>query len=134
MRAALWPDCGADEHAREIDGFFDGAAASAVFVAERPDGGLAGFLEAETRGQAEGCETRPVGYIEGWYVDEDVRRRGIGRRLVEAAEAWARGCGYAEMASDCEIHNEVSLRAHVAIGYRETAREIHFCKPLGDGT
>jgi aminoglycoside 6'-N-acetyltransferase I len=97
MRSALWPDCGVDEHAREIDGFFDVAADSAVFVAERPDGGLAGFLD-------------------------------------EAAEAWARGCGYAEMASDCEIHNEVSLRAHVAIGYRETAREIHFCKPLGDGT
>src|SRR5262245_29694046 len=133
MRRALWPECEPDALDREMDEYLAAPPTAAVFVAERPDGRLAGFLEAETRAQAEGCETRPVGYIEGWYVDADVRRQGVGRRLVEAAESWARGRGYAEMASDCVIDNETSLRAHTAIGYRETVREIHFRKPLADG-
>ncbi len=30
------------------------------------------------------------------------------------------------MASDCLIDNEVSYHAHLAIGYRETERLIHF--------
>ena len=76
-----------------------------VFVAERPDGGLCGFLEAAIRSRANGCDSTPVGYIEGWYVDEDVRRQGVGRALVEAAEAWARSKGCRQMASDAELWN-----------------------------
>ena len=35
---------------------------------------------------ADGCTTHPVGYVEGWYVDPDVRRKGVGKALVAAAE------------------------------------------------
>ncbi len=38
--------------------------------------------------------------------------------------------GYAEMASDCLVENDVSLFAHTALGYTETGRLIHFRKPL----
>ena len=48
----------------------------AVFVADRGNGQLGGFLEASLRRYADGCSTSPVGYIEGWYVDDDVRRQG----------------------------------------------------------
>ena len=64
-----------------------------VFVLERPDGRLGGFLEAGTRKYAEGCVTAPVGYIEGWFVDENLRRQGHGHELVNAAEDWARSQG-----------------------------------------
>ena len=74
----------------------------------------------------------PVGYIEGWYVNPDLRQAGWGRALVQAAEAWARSRGYAEIASDCLLENEVSLRAHTALGFEETERLIHFRKPLTD--
>ena len=49
---------------------------AAVFVLERPDGkSLAGYVEAGTRSVVDGCSTSPVGYIEAWYVDPDVRLR-----------------------------------------------------------
>jgi aminoglycoside 6'-N-acetyltransferase I len=92
MRRALWDDCPDDQHESEVDGIL-GSDTEEVFVAERPECGLCGFVEASIRPWAIGCEAKPVGYIEGWYVDPDVRREGVGRRLVEAAEAWARSRG-----------------------------------------
>ena len=38
---------------------------------------------------AHGCQSSPVGYIEAWYVDPDVRRQGYGHALLAAAEGWA---------------------------------------------
>ena len=125
MRAVLWPDCTLDQHCEEVDDYLREKAAVA-FVAARPDGRLAGFVESTIRPQAECCDTRPVGYVEGWYVDADVRRHGVGRRLVRAAERWARGLGCTEMGSDCLLENDVSLRAHLAMGYEERERLIHF--------
>ena len=61
-----------------------------TFVVESTGGGLCGFIEVSLRDYAEGCQTSPVAYIEGWYVDEHCRRRTLGTRLVQAAEAWAR--------------------------------------------
>ncbi len=125
MRVALWPDSTSEKHREEIDEYLREKAAVA-YVAVRPDGRLAGFVEATIRPHADACDTSPVGYVEGWYVDADVRRRGVGRRLVRAAERWARARGCTEMGSDCLLENDGSLRAHLAIGYEERERLIHF--------
>jgi aminoglycoside 6'-N-acetyltransferase I len=129
MRLALWPETISEEHLSEMDATFEGAL-TPVFVAERTGGGLGGFLEAATRSYADGCTTRPVGYIEGWYVDEDLRRQGVGGLLVQAAEEWARTCGLKEMASDTWLDNEASIKAHLALGYEEADRLVVFCKTL----
>lgn len=130
MRDALWPDA-FDDHVREIGMHFQQPRPNtAVFVAIRANGKLGGFLEVDTRDYAEGCDTRNVGYIEGWYVDPDLRRQNIGRALIAAAENWARRLGCKEMASDCELHNDVSFKAHLASGYKEVERVIHFRKSL----
>ena len=101
-----------------------------VFVAERDDGTLAGFVEVGTRPYADGCDTSPVGYLEAWYVDPDMRREGVGRALVAAAEAWARGRGYSEMASDARLDNTVSHAAHRRAGYEVVDRVVQFRKDL----
>ncbi len=102
----------------------------AIFFAVRADGSPCGFLEAGMRSYGEGCETSPVGYIEGWYVDDDIRNQGVGRRLVQTAEDWARSLGMTEMASDTWLDNETSIQAHLRMGYEEMERLVHFVKKL----
>ena len=129
MSVALFPEYGAEDLAkgmREFSARPDGA----VFVVERDDGSLAGFVEAGSRPYADGCDSSPVGYIEAWYIDDDMRRRGCGRALLEAAEDWARSRGYTEMASDALLHNETSHAAHRASGYEEVERLVVFRKAL----
>lgn len=130
MRRLLWEDCPRKQHEAEADGIL-GSAVEAVFLAERPGGGLCGFVEASIRPWAIGCEPGPVGYVEGWFVDEDARRRGVGRALVAAAEAWAWSRGCRQMASDAELWNDVSHQAHGRLGFVEAARLVLYKKNLG---
>jgi aminoglycoside 6'-N-acetyltransferase I len=130
MRLALWPDDRLLRHQNEMREILSNPQELITFVAERPAGGLGAFLEASLRRYADGCDSSPVGYIEGWYVDPDLRRLGIGRQLVQAAEGWAASRGCQEMGSDCELENQVSWSAHLALDYQEAERLIHFCKRL----
>ena len=125
MRLALWPDCDIGE----IQPWLARSDAT-TFVAERPDGSLCGFVEVGTRPYAEGCNSSPVGYVEGWWVDEDVRRAGVGRSLLHAAEEWALRQGYREMGSDALLDNLTSHAAHQRCGYEEVERLVMFRKTL----
>lgn len=129
MSVALFPGEPAEDLAKGMREFRTRSDAE-VFVVERDDGSVAGFVEAGSRPYADGCDTSPVGYIEAWYVDDDVRRRGYGRALLAAAEEWARQRGYTEMASDALIQNETSHAAHRASGYEEVERHVVFRKLL----
>ena len=80
---------------------------------------IVGFAEASRRAYAEGCETSPVGFLEGWYVLPTHRRQGVGRALVAAAEDWARALGCGEFASDALADNAMSAAAHQALGFEE---------------
>jgi aminoglycoside 6'-N-acetyltransferase I len=133
MRDVLWSGLTAETHKSEMADFRTDQRTQVVFVVDRENGLLGGFLETGTRKYAAGCETSPVGYVEGWYVDPDLRRSRWGRALIEAAEAWACSCGYAEIASDCLLENEVSFQAHTSLGYQETERLVHFRKSLVTG-
>lgn len=129
MRLLLWSDGTPESFSMEMEDLLDDPL-TPVFVAVRPNGVAGGFLEAGTRKYAEGCDSSPVGYIEGWYVDEDLRGRGVGKALVQAAEDWARSQGLTEMASDTWLDNEISIQAHLKMGYVETERLVHFAKKL----
>ena len=93
LRSALWPDCPLADHHVEMAEQLADEKSFAVFVADRGNGQLAGFLEASLRRYAEGCRTSPVGYIEGWYVDEDVRRQGVGKQTRECSRTMGIGSG-----------------------------------------
>jgi aminoglycoside 6'-N-acetyltransferase I len=104
LRARLWPDAPLAEHRREaraiLDGTFQSTMPLSLLVAEA-EGRLIGFAEVGLRSHADGCDpSRPCGYLEGWYVEPEHRRRGVGRALQAAAEARCRERGCVEMASD----------------------------------
>ena len=101
-----------------------------ILVADSGNGRLLGFLEVSIRPFVEDCSSDNVGYLEGWYVDPEYRKMGVGRQLVASAENWALQKGCTEMASDAEIGNQLSLTAHQSLGYRETSRLVHLKKDL----
>lgn len=126
LRHALWPDAEFAALSTDAQQYFDqderrpGVMPEQVFVAEdEVTGRLVGFAELSRRLYAEGCETSPVGFLEGWYVAPGSRRTGVGRRLVAAGEAWARQLGCTEFASDALVDNAVSADAHRALGFAE---------------
>ena len=92
MRVALYPNDDPQILAREIDQLLADLTWG-ILMAEIPTEGLCGFVEVSFRSRAEGCESGAVGYIGSWYVDPQVRRQGIGRELLDAAEGWAVQCG-----------------------------------------
>jgi aminoglycoside 6'-N-acetyltransferase I len=129
MRAALWPDEDIEELADGIDDFFADAT-QVAFVAERDDSRLCGFAEASIRRYANSNDESPCAFLEGWWVDEDQRRQGIGRQLVAAVEAWALNNGFHELGSDALLDNTVGHQAHRALGFEERERVIYFRKLL----
>jgi len=135
MRHALWPESSLSHHAAELTAVLTGTSPRVyplmIFVAQETNGKLLGFLEANLRSAADGCdEKRPVGYVEGWFVAETHRGQGAGAALLRAAETWAREQGCVEMASDTGIENYLSQRVHVASGFTVSARSVLYRKAL----
>jgi aminoglycoside 6'-N-acetyltransferase I len=132
MRYALWPDCSPERHLLEVQQLILSGDAGVVLVAVRDNGALCGFAELSIRrDHVDGASAVPVAYLEGWCVDPDVRGRGIGRQLLEAAEKWAAARELKELASDAELDNQSSIPAHFSCGFTETCRAVHFIKSIG---
>ena len=135
LREALWPESSAEEHKRVLGsiltGQFPGTLPMAVFVADGAEGILIGFLEVGLRSHADGCDpNHPVGFVEGWFVSERHRRKGVGAQLLMSAENWARSHGCSEMASDTWIDQTLSQRVHEALGFEVVDRCVHYKKAL----
>ncbi len=140
MRMALWPESTPEKELGEIVHFFGSPPLPPLpellvaFVAVRPDGGLCGLAEGSIHSSAPGCSADRIGFLEAWYVDPDCRGLGLGARLANAIEDWARSEGCREMASDTNPSYPLSPGAHAALGYAEVAHsvegDIYFWKDL----
>ncbi|MDO7833596.1 GNAT family N-acetyltransferase [Sphingobium sp. HBC34] len=130
MRAALWPDASVEDHREEIVAQLrDQGQDSVAFLAFDAQEQAVGFVEAALRHDyVNGCDTSPVAFLEGLYVEPAARRTGAARALVDAAVAWGRALGCTEMASDADIANHVSHLLHAALGFTETERVVYFRK------
>lgn len=131
LRMALWQDATADEHR----GYMALSLAQPerflqlmMYDARREP---VGFIEGSIRSDyVNGTGSSPVGFVEGVYVVPAWRRQGIARQLFAAIGDWARARGCRELASDALIDNQISQRAHHALGFRETERVVYFTKAL----
>lgn len=101
-----------------------------VAVAEN-DGKIIGFANIRLRNDyVAGTKTSPVAYLEGIAVAEEYRGKGVARALFEFCKNWAKEKGCSEFGSDCLITNEASYAFHMAIGFKEIERTVHFAQKI----
>ncbi|MGH7061155.1 MAG: GNAT family N-acetyltransferase [Stellaceae bacterium] len=129
MRAALWPEETKEAHARAVAEVLADPEAWG-FVAQADDRTAAGFAEIAVRKYANGCDSRPVPFLEGIWIRPQFRRRGIGARLIRHAEDFLLTRGFTELGSDTVIDNRSAQAAHTAWGFSETERVVYFRKIL----
>lgn len=116
----------ADEIALRLSGM-RGSPDHAVFVAETADGGIAGWIGVfifrcvEANARAE---------ISGLVVDERMRSLGIGRRLLERAEKWAREKGCAAVGLRSNVIRERAHTFYERLGYEHIKTQKSFRKVL----
>ena len=129
MATKIWDNENVDELEKEFSEIYY-SIKDTCFIAF--DGNTpAGFANVSLRfDYVEGTESSPVGYLEGIFVDENFRNRGIARSLVKSCEDWAKEKGAKEFASDCLLNNIQSLKFHLAIGFEEANRIICLKKDL----
>ncbi len=82
------------------------------------------------RAYANGCESQPVPFLEGIWVNAQFRRQGIGAGLIKHIEAFLLARGFWELGSDTPIDNDSSQAAHLGWEFSETERVIYFRKTL----
>lgn len=63
-------------------------------------------------------------------VHPDHRRRGIGRRLVSAAESWARQSGRARLVMRIDVTETPAHGFYAALGYEQSKTLLEFERPL----
>jgi GNAT superfamily N-acetyltransferase len=102
----------------------------AVFVAQRDDGQIVGWIGTHI---FRSVVLDAIAEISGLVVDEDSRSRGVGRRLLDAAEEWARSVGNTAL---WVRSNAVRGRAHRfyrSNGYEQIKIQKVFRKILDGG-
>jgi aminoglycoside 6'-N-acetyltransferase I len=128
LRVQLWPESNPGELRDDVRQILEDANWAAFMAVN--EGEVIGFIECSIRDKAPACETDRIGYIEPWFVAPEFRNQGVGRRLVEASEQWARHKGCTEMASDTTSNYPLSPAAHKALGYQEVKRKFYYRKSL----
>jgi GNAT superfamily N-acetyltransferase len=90
---------------------------------------LAGWIHAERRLAVAGGERVE---IVGLVVDAAVRRCGVGRLLVNAAQEWARTSGIADIIVRSNVARDVSHQFYLGLGYSRFKTQHVYTKSLPD--
>lgn len=139
MLAALWPELSVESHRADIAKLFLESNPRCIAFIALPEASIAlpeasapiGFAEAYLRHDfVNGCETSPVLFLEGIYVQPAARDKGVGASLCEAVASWGRLTGCSEFASDAYINDAASHAFHRALGFQEAERIVYFRKLL----
>jgi len=100
----------------------DTQADSLVLVAEDAQGARLGFIHL-TRSE-DFFTHEPQGYIADLAVSDDAEGKGVGRMLIERAEAWARAQGYRILALDVFAMNTHARSFYQCLGYVEETLKL----------
>ena len=98
----------------------------AVLVAER-SGEVVGWIHVRA---SHLLVSAPRAEIAGLMVDAPAQRDGVGRTLVEAAEAWARDRGLDSILVRSNVVREGAHAFYEALGYERTKTSLNFTREL----
>jgi len=100
---------------------------AAVFIAETADG-IVGRISLAREAHPASEHVADLGLM----VAAPYRRRGVGRALMDAAEAWAREVGVRKLELHVFPHNTAAIALYEGLGYeREGYRRDHYRRSDG---
>lgn len=125
LELLLWPD-------NDYDGLYNETKESSdYYFGAIHDNQLIGFIQLAIREEhVNGSSTSPVGYIEGIYVIEDYRKKGIARKLMEWGYRFLKENDCSEIGSDVELDNIMSQVFHEKMGFTEVERVVFYIRKL----
>ena len=94
-----------------------------VFVAEE-QGKVVGYITTWMDREA------GMGFIPNLAVDHDQRGQGLGRQLITHALDYFRQEGIGHVRIETLAHNSIGQHLYPSCGFREVARQIHYCLEL----
>lgn len=78
----------------------------------------------------EGAVKSPTGYLEGIFVEEAYRKKGIAEALFHLGEQWCKDKGCTQIGSDTWLSAQASRNFHQKLGFWEEDVLVHFLKDI----
>jgi GNAT superfamily N-acetyltransferase len=88
---------------------------------------LVGWVHVQGR---RSLELEPFAEVCALVVDDGARGRGVGRKLMEAAEAWAKNQGYGSVFVRSNVKRHRAHSFYEGLGYTATKTSRVFLKTL----
>jgi GNAT superfamily N-acetyltransferase len=106
----------------------EGSATDWVALAQERGGLILGWVHIARRVTLEDGE---AGEILGLVVHSGAHRRGVGRRLIEAAEQWCRERSLSTVRVRSNVLRQAAHEFYPALGYQRTKSQHVYTKVLG---
>ena len=102
------------------------ASPEKTLLAAELEGRVVGLVSVELRSPPEYpiLVPRRFGYVEDLVVDAEARRRGVGRALMAAAEAWIVSQGGSECRLNVYSFNAAALALYEELGYEPLSVQL----------
>ena len=135
LRRLLWPDCTEQEHQQEMGAMLVGNHPMvpdwpAVVMVSEADSQVIAYMEATLRPFVDGCKEGPVGFIEGWYIEDAYRESDAFQLLLNGITLWTKAQGGLEIMCDVPTDEVELLAQHEASGFEKVQRVVMVSKPL----
>jgi aminoglycoside 6'-N-acetyltransferase I len=130
MREDIYPLLDEEYHQEEMEQIFVSDEWFCYFLTDE-DNRTLGLVELSSRNIVDGCLSSPVAYIEGLYLKEEYRGRGLGKEAIRVILDWCREKGFSELATDAELGNVKAQHFYEAVGFQETDRVVEFRMEVG---
>lgn len=126
LRERLWPDQD-PPHGDDLRALLTRPSFTALGAFDGPT--LIGFAEATIREYVDGVDGSPAAYLEGIYVDDAHRRKGVATALVDAIAELAARSGCEAVGSDAILEDVESHAWHRSAGFAEIETVVRFSRP-----